>query len=390
MNANVSPDAGQLRGLRVCMLTSAHPAADDRIFYKEARSLSRHGADVCIVCPASKPLPTHTDGVRFRTFRNRNTYLQRVLGTRRLAEDAGGEHYDVVHCHEPDALVAALQLKQTTGARVIYDSHESWGGIVADRLPRPLRNLADRAFKSWESRLIRRCDAAIGATWPITDFLRASLSEGPVATILNTPIPEVFGDVAPRHWTDTTIVCHEGHLGFERGLKTIVKAIELVARRHNAVLRIVGDVFGEARAWLDEYVASRGIQNLIQRTGWLPYEAVGRHIAECHIGIIAFQDSFNHRISLPNKLFNYLLYGLPFIAPEGAMTYARVVQEDRCGVLANSASPEAYAAAITAMVDQRESTEQMALRATAASNAKYQWRHMEEKLLCLYSRVLER
>jgi hypothetical protein len=54
-----------LSGVRVCMATSAHLATDDRIFFKEARSLVCAGADVVVLCGRGMTPPTKRDGVRF-------------------------------------------------------------------------------------------------------------------------------------------------------------------------------------------------------------------------------------------------------------------------------------------------------------------------------------
>lgn len=372
------------------MLTAYHWADDDRVFYKEARSLAKHGADVVIVCPDRKPPPDNTDGVQFVTFPTPAGWRQRIWGIRQLEGLAAAERYDVVHCHEPDSLYAGLRARRRTGGKVIFDSHENWGGVLAVRLPQTVRRLGESAFQAWERRLIRQCDGGIGATWPISDYLCRHLPSERVATILNAPVPEVFGETAERTWGDTTVLIHDGHLGFGRGLKTMVKATHHVSHKHKVRLRIVGDVFGAEREWLDGYVAQHGLQDIIERTGWLAYDEVGKNIALGHIGLIAFQRDPNNAVSLPNKLFNYLLYGLPFIAPDFAPTYQRIVSEDRCGLLADSASVESYAQTIAQMIEHRDETLAMGRRAIEASRTKYRWEHMETELVRLYLRCLGR
>ena len=377
-----------LQGLRVCMLTADHPADDDRIFFKEARSLARYGADVVIVCHAGKTPPADNTGVRFRQFPRRRGWGRRFQGVGALAQTAAAESCDVIHCHEPDALAAALRLKQATGAKVIYDSHESWGANFAQRFPRPLWGIAQAVFESWEKRLVRRCDAGIGASWAISDYLQAQMPSRPVATLLNVPVAEVFGQAPPREWGDTTTLVHDGHLGFDRGLKTMVQAVHQVSRKHKVVLRIVGDVFDEPRAWLEQYLAEHRLEGIVERTGWLPYEQVGRNIAVGHIGLIALQRLPNNITTSSNKVFNYLLYGLPFIGPDFRLAKIKLVKEEQCGVLADSSSPESYAAAISNLIEHRDQTLAMGRRAAQASEQKYRWSHMESEMISLYRRLL--
>ena len=389
MNAATCTESGlPLRGLRVCMLTADHAADDDRIFFKEARSLVRFGADVVIVCHSGKTPPADTGGVRFRQFPRRQGWGERFRGVGALAQIAAAERCEIIHCHEPDALAAALRLKQAAGAKVIYDSHESWGANFAQRFPQPFWGAAQAVFEVWEKRLIRRCDAAIGASWAISDYLRAQLPFRPVATLLNVPVAEVFGRAARPAWGDTTILVHDGHLGFDRGLKTMVQAVHQVSRKHKAVLRIVGDVFDEPRAWLDQYVARYGLQGMVERTGWLPYHQVGQNIAVGHIGLIALQKLPNNITTSSNKVFNYLLYGLPFIGPDFRLAKIKLVQEEQCGLLADSSSPGSYAAAISNLIENRDRTVAMGRRAAKASEHKYRWSHMESEMISLYRRVL--
>jgi glycosyltransferase involved in cell wall biosynthesis len=385
---NRAESAAPLRGLRVCMLTAYHPADDDRIFFKEARSLVRFGADVVIVCHAGKAPPADTGGVRFRQFPRRRGWGQRFRGVGALAQLAEAEKCHVIHCHEPDALAAALRARRATGAKVIYDSHESWGANFAQRFPSPLWRATQAAFESWERRLVRQCDAGIGASWAIADYLRAQLPSRPVATLLNVPVAEVFGQADQRAWGDNTILVHDGHLGFDRGLKTMVQAVHQVSRMHKVVLRIVGDVFDEPRAWLDHYVAEHRLEGIVERTGWLPYQQVGKNIAVGHIGLIALQKLPNNITTSSNKVFNYLLYGLPFIGPDFRLAKIKLVKEEQCGVLADSSSPESYAAAISNLIEHRDQTLVMGRRAALASEQKYRWSHMESEMISLYRRLL--
>lgn len=312
-----------------------------------------------------------------------------MLHLDRLRKVIQGEAFDVIHCHEPDALAVGLRLKKTTGARVIYDSHESWGAVFAQRLPSVLWRGAAAAFQLWERSLLKRCDGAIGASWAIADWLRQHLPADRVATILNVPVPEVFGPAPEWSWGDTTVLCHDGHLGFDRGLKTMVQAVGEVARHHKVVFRIVGDVFNEPRAWLESYVREHRLEGVIQRTGWLPYEQVGRHIGTCHIGLVAFQRLPNNVVTSSNKVFNYMLYGLPFVGPDFRLAKIKLAREERCGRLADSASPASYAQAITRMIEDRKETLAMRERALAASRSKYRWEHMERELVRLYNTVLD-
>ena len=379
--------SSSLKGAKVCLLTSAHPPDDDRVYFKEARSLCRMGAEVTLVCPAGKLPPEPPPNLRFVTFSGPKPLAQRFVQVGTLAALAGAHQPQIVHCHEPEALLAGLRVKNATGAKVIFDSHESWPATAAQKFPSFLWSAVEQAFSCQERRWLRGCDGAIGASWAISDYLKNAVPAERVETILNVPVPEVFGVAPEREWDGTTIVCHDGTLGFDRGLKTMVQAVHLVAARHSVVLKVVGDVFGREREWLVGYLQRHRIERLVARTGWLPYHQVGREIAACHIGLIALQRRPNNVVTSSNKVFNYMLYGLPFIGPDFRLAKAHLVKEHACGLLADSSSPSSYAAAIEYMIEHREETREMGRRALEASRAQYQWQHMEPRLLRLYQKV---
>lgn len=377
-----------LRGLRVCSLTSAHPPGDDRIFFKEARSLSRAGAAVTIVCRSGDASPSAADGVAFERFRGPDGLCERALDVVRLGERALATHPDLIHCHEPDALVAALRASDGR-IPVIYDSHEMWGAVAAGRFPRFLWPLVEGVFRRGEEKLIGACAGAIGASWTISEYLRTVLESSRVETLLNVPVSEVFGSVPPREWGSVTYLCHDGHLSADRGLKVMVEAAHLVSRKHPVVLKIVGDVFGAEREWLEGYLRLHHCEDLVERTGWLPYPEVGRALASCHIGLVALQRTPNNVVTSSNKVFNYMMFGIPFVGPDFRLSKQRLVREERCGVLADSSSSESYALAIARMIEDRTETEAMSRRAATASSARYRWEHMEPRLFALYERVLD-
>lgn len=371
------------------MVTSAHSPEDDRIFFKEARSLAKAGAVVTILHPSGKNLPRETCEVHFRGHAGGGGWARRLSTIKHIAEAIRAQPFDIFHCHEPDSLAAALLAKGSRGAKIIYDSHEMWGATFAERFPRPLWSSAQWAFQRLERPMVARCDGAIGASWAISDFLVGILDKDKVRTVLNVPVQSVFGVSVPRVWGATTILCHDGHLTFNRGLKTMAEAVRIVAEKHPVIFKIVGDVFEEERLWLDEFVERHKLEQVITRTGWLPYEQVGKALSECHIGLIALQRTPNNIVTSSNKVFNYMLYGIPFIAPSFRLSKIKLVEQHQCGVLADSSDPRAFASVISRMIEDRAGTEGMAARALEASRTRYRWEHMEPILLNLYEQVLQ-
>ena len=370
------------------MLTSAHPPDDDRIFYKEARSLAKAGCQVVVVAPSGKRLPEEKGAVKFAILPENRNVLARLWNLVRIYKTALVFRPEVCHCHEPDALLVGVLLKWRHGTKLIFDSHELWTGVVEQRCPRLLGKLLAWLYGCLEVIALRRCDVAVGATKGITENLAKTLGRDRVFTLLNVPVPEVYEKPNVEPPRNQFVLCHDGVLTFDRGLKVMVEAAHFLSRRHPVVFRIIGDVFSAEREWLEAYVREHRLENVIQRTGWLAYEKVGAALAGCHLGMVAFTRKPNHVIAAPNKIFNYLLYGIPFIGPDFMVELQRMATVDKCCLTADCTSAGAIEETIESLILDRPRLSRMAARALDASKRKYRWEHMENELWGLYRRVL--
>ena len=103
------------------------------------------------------------------------------------------------------------------------------------------------------------------------------------------------------------------------------------------------------------------------------------------VGVIGVEDTcLNNRYSLPNKLFEYLLAGVPILCPD-LPEMRRVVLENGCG-WADPGSDEG----LLALIDQLGRDEILAKRQQArAARPLYSWQKEEKSLLAAYRSVLE-
>ena len=83
----------------------------------------------------------------------------------------------------------------------------------------------------------------------------------------------------------------------------------------------------------------------------VPYDMVLDVAAGADVGASLLEDTcLNHRLALPNKLFEYLNAGLPTIVSDFP-ELGRVVKDFDVGLAVDPSSPDAVAEAIQRMVD---------------------------------------
>lgn len=385
--------------MKICHITTSHLPNDSRIFHKELCSLAKRYDDVTLVSGFPDKIPTDRAGVKFVTYRQfagakpayeaqePDSLRDKRANMRSLFRTAVDLNADLYHCHEIESLLVAVKLKKALGCKAIYDAHEMHSESFAGRLPSWSRRAAIRAIQAFERRYIRRCDFGIAATWKIHDYLAQTLGADRTEALLNVPRPELFEPVE-RSWDGTLVVCHEGSLTFARGLTTMMEAFALVCRRHPIRLRIVGALPPGEQAWLEQFVRKEHLEGFVDVTGWLEFRMVSSSIAPCHIGLIAMQPLPNHIEAMPNKIFNYMYCGLALVVPGFQVPSRRIVEEERCGLCAEGDSAEAYARAISYLVEHPQEARQMGARAMQAARGKYSWSLAEQKLYAVYDRVL--
>ena len=148
---------------KVCVMTSAHPAFDVRIFHKECKSLARAGYQVTLI--ASSAEQGAFDGIDLKPLPKwKNRWDRMTRGPFVVYRKAREENADVYHFHDPELIPAALLLRRA-GKRVIYDIHEDLPRTVSYKpyIPGFLKSLVSRAVERIENWAGARFSALIAA-----------------------------------------------------------------------------------------------------------------------------------------------------------------------------------------------------------------------------------
>ncbi|MBK7216097.1 MAG: glycosyltransferase [Candidatus Promineofilum sp.] len=373
-------------GRKVAILSSVHLALDNRVFYREARTLARAGYDVTLIAVHDRD--ETRDGVRIRALprvaRSRRPLLWRALG--RMARETGA---DLFHFHDPELLLLSPWLRRATGRPTIYDIHEANADFIAlkEYLPRPVRHPLAGLFRRLEPRLAAGESGLIFADDAIAaDFAGFS---GPKTTLFNFPGQELItrGAAATGPRPDP-VVLYLGGLERNRGAALLSDAFaRVVAEMPAARLLLVGhfappELEAEVRADAER----RGIAHAVEITGRVPFAAIGDYLARARVGWVTWGDAAKNRKNIPTKLFEYMAYGLPVVSSDLPSTRPFVPPE--VGLLAAAGDPAAHAAALLRLLGDPATAERMGAAGQRRVTAEWNWKAMEPRLLALYESVL--
>ncbi|MDN7023951.1 glycosyltransferase family 4 protein [Methanoculleus sp. FWC-SCC1] len=367
--------------MKVCMVSTTHRPTDGRIFQKEARSLAK-AHTVTVIAPGATAETTTEEQVRIVTVQQPGSFALHPITLLRVFRECWRQDADVYHCHEPDALLIGMALRVLRGKRVIYDVHEHWPTEIpfdlhvaqGSRLQRVLTAIVDPL----ELFLARRADGTIAVSDSVAERFRDAGLD-PVI-IANYSIADLEIPCTPRR-EGKRILYMAGNMQAFHGIRECILAVSQVFSRHpDASLTLVGNVRDDVGAIVpDEHTRER-----IHTTGFLPYRRMYETLGAGEIGLLVFQPAYyNISIGLPNKLFDYMLVGLPVVASDFP-EIRNVVNDAGCGILVDPTDIGAIADAVTYLLENPDEARQMGENGRRAIEQRYNWGRMETSLLALY------
>jgi glycosyltransferase involved in cell wall biosynthesis len=306
--------------------------------------------------------------------------LWRLLALGSIAVGARAERPDVVHANDIATLIPGWVAARLVGARLVYDSHEYAVGV-------PYR----KAFWAWlagtiERLLIRRCDAVITVSDGIADRLQAryGLRERPtvVRNVPDLPPPAGAPDLREEMGVgEAPLVLHQGAVADGRGGENLIRAVSFTESAHVLFLGADGAYTqGLRRLAVELEVDSRThFHPPVELATLLSYTT------QADVGVSLLQDSCeNHRLALPNKLFEYLAAGLPVVVSD-LPEMRQLVRERQVGWVTDPGDPADIARALaeaTGSLDD-ESLENRVRIAASELN----WQSERTRLTDLYAKL---
>jgi glycosyltransferase involved in cell wall biosynthesis len=363
--------------------------------WKEAFSLAGSGLvdEIHLVGVEAPPRPTRERiGDRISVWRvpNRISPYLRIPKTRsatallewyaRIWHHYRGVELSVIHCNSIKDLPLGVALKRSRpGARLIYDPHEL--ATETAWLAGANKQLARRT----EAALIGQVDEMIVVSDSIARwYLQRYPSLGTVHVIRNVP-PRT---TPPQERTDllrkgiglddrTPLFLYQGMLSGPRGIDLLLDVFSRL--RTNKHLVFMGAGVGEAK--IRERAAR---QPNIHFHPAVPPEQLSEYTAGADVGIHLIENTcLNHYYCLPNKVFEYLMSGLPIMVRDYPELGA-LVDRFGCGWKVPGEA-DRLAEIIDALSDQ----EILAAAAGArVARAQLGWQDEEVKLLAIYRKVL--
>ena len=366
------------RSIKVCHFTSAHKPDDVRIFHKECSSLAAAGFDVYLVaanCASETKNGVKIVGVEAPL----SGRFSRMLKTSRIVyKKALSLNADIYHFHDPELLPHALKLKRR-GKKVIYDTHEDVPKQILGKywINKFLRRMVSAIFEWYENYVAARLDYIVAATPYIRERFKKVNKN--TCDVCNYPIIKEL--MSSGEWQNRKAeVCYIGGITRIRGVVEVVNALEAA----NVKLNLAGDYSpAELR---NELSALPGWQH-VNEYGFVGREKISEILSRSKAGIVTLYPQPNYLDSLPIKMFEYMLAGIPVVASDFPL-WREIIEESKCGICVNPLDPQDIAAGIRKIMSDEQSAQKMGESGRAAVLEKYNWGVEEKKLVTIYNGLL--
>ena len=291
----------------------------------------------------------------------------------------------------PTAVAVGARL----GFPVVYDMAEVYPEFLQDRFDFGRASLSDYVVKNPSAaRLIERfvlprvSKVIVVSEESRQRCLRLGVESSRLVLVGNTP-DDVETISAPAHDAisrqldpEAFALLFVGILMWDRGVAEAVRAMPAILKAFpKTMLVIVGD--GDERVRIEAVIADCGVAKNVDLLGYREHSSLPALYAAADIGLLPFLPGRHVRITLANKLFDYMAAGLPIVAADLA-PMRRILAETEAGELFTPGDPQSLAASVIDLLGHPERRKRLGENGRRAARQKYHWGEDERRLVQIF------
>ena len=146
---------------------------------------------------------------------------------------------------------------------------------------------------------------------------------------------------------------------------------------------------GPSQRALETLVATEGIGDRVCILPPVPYDELLSWTASADVGLIVYDGSHSPNVHycLPNKLFEYLMAGVPVVASQ-LEAVAEILDRYDVGTVTPSIEPEAVGRTLATLLEDATHLERMRQNALTAARSELRWDVESTHLLALYQEIV--
>lgn len=305
-----------------------------------------------------------------------------------------GSSEPVIIVRDLPLVFSAYLFKIVTGVKLVLDMAECYPEMYASSLQFAAPSVLERTLKNpslaalYEKFAVKMCDHVFVMIEESRDRLvKKGLSPSKITIVSNTP-PLYSSWTGNRQHTGNSLrVVYVGFITELRGLDILVRAtrkfLELVQENDAIQVDIIGK--GSFKEKLGDLVRELDLEQNVTIHGWLEPFQMEEILDQANVGALTYRVCGHWNHTIPNKLFDYMLAGLPVLATE-VIPIARIIREQECGLICKDQDVEDIAGKMIKLRDPQV-REHLGENGALAIKNKYNWGVDENKLISVLSNI---
>ncbi|MHB1418869.1 MAG: glycosyltransferase [Bacillota bacterium] len=291
---------------------------------------------------------------------------------------------DIYHVHDLPSLKVGVYASHERAIPLIYDAHELY--YAQETLSPSLQKL----YYKIERKYIRHTDVVITVNNFIAQLMAERYRIKTPEVIMNcAEVPENFvpenkslirnKGTIPADWK---IVLYQGWISPERNIETLIRGARYFQEK--CCLVIIG--YGAHEFELKRLARDEGLENKVFFLGKVPSDEMINYTTGSDIAVIPYRPiDDNHLYCSPNKLFEYVLAGVPVVTDD--LPFFRKIKNEYGFIcITDMGSSEAFGKTVNEILASPEKIKDLKFRCNEASK-ELNWEVEGQKLLEIYKKV---
>ena len=306
-----------------------------------------------------------------------------------------GSSEPVIIVRDLPLVFSANLFKILTGAKLVLDMAECYPEMYASSLQFGAPSVLERTLKNpslaalYEKFAVKMCDHVFVMIEESRDRLaKKGLSPRKITIVSNTPpLYSYWTANRQQHTGNGLRVVYVGFITEIRGLDILLRAtkkfLDLIQGKDAIYVDIIGK--GSFKEKLSLLVRELGLEDNVTIHGWLEPYQMEEILNQANVGALTYRVCGHWNHTIPNKLFDYMLAGLPVLATE-VIPIARIIKEQQCGLVCKDQDVEDIASKMVQLRDPQV-RQHFGENGALAIESKYNWGVDENKLITVLSKI---
>lgn len=358
--------------MKVCHVTFDHNWNDTRVFKREIFAQKSAGFDVTLVCGDSVEsgiksgveVICYADHLFTQKERLKLLYSNTELVQYLLRLDA-----DIYQIHDITLLEVGKKIKNR-GKHVIFDCHENYLDSVPENLSRKTK-LPITLFRNLIESYFKRVVGLFDAVFTVSPNMVESLKRFNSHTYMVSNYPSVKNYVQHNSVLKENFFIYQGTVYSISNQGSVVKALSML--NDDVRYKVIGTLFDEQRKEIEENDA----KGRVDMIGWMEKEKLDSIMqrAICGIVILDYNAACCYKEGQlgSNKIFEYMLSGLPVICTDYKLWKEMIIDKYKCGICVEPGNVEQIKEAMQWILDNSEEAIEMGRRGRDAILSEFNW-----------------